>query len=179
LNKKKSIFFKLLKSFKDQKLVNKIGVSIYNFDDIKKLNEIFDIQLFQVPFNIFDQRLRNLEMLDFLKKNKIEIHVRSIFLQGALFMSCSKAKKKIKDKRFILKLNELNNLCKKEKIKKIDLLINYIQNHKFIKNKLIAPVSLNQMNEIISSKYIDISKFDLKFLNIREKKLINPSFWEK
>ena len=179
LNKKKSIFFKLLKSFKDQKLVNKIGVSIYNFDDIKKLNEIFDIQLFQVPFNIFDQRLKNLEMLDFLKKNKIEIHVRSIFLQGALFMSCSKAKKKIKDKRFILKLNELNNLCKKEKIKKIDLLINYIQNHKFIKNKLIAPVSLNQMNEIISSKYIDISKFDLKFLNIREKKLINPSFWEK
>ena len=35
------------------------------------------------------------------------------------------------------------------------------------------------MNEIISSKYIDISKFDLKFLNIREKKLINPSFLGK
>ena len=177
LNKDKNIFFKLLKSLKNQKLVNKIGVSIYNFEDIKKLNERFNIRLFQVPFNIFDQRLLNLEVHNFIKKKKIEIHARSIFLQGAMFMSIPKAKKKIKNKKFILKLNELDNLCAKNKVRKIDLIINYVQNYKFIKNKLIAPISLKQMNEIISFKHIDLSKFDLKYLNIKEKKLINPSFW--
>ena len=37
---------------------------------IKKLNEIFDIQLFQVPFNIFDQRLNNNSLIKKIKKKK-------------------------------------------------------------------------------------------------------------
>ncbi|PSR52459.1 aldo/keto reductase [Adhaeribacter arboris] len=65
-------------------LIQKIGFSLYyppHLEEIIKLN--LPIQLIQIPFNVFDQRFAYL--FPYLNKNDIEIHIRSIFLQGLLF----------------------------------------------------------------------------------------------
>ena len=38
----------------------------------------------QLPFNIFDQRLMNNNLVSFFNENKVEIHARSLFLQGTI-----------------------------------------------------------------------------------------------
>ena len=67
-------------------LVEKIGFSVYNGEQIDKLLDLYDFELIQVPVNVLDQRLIKGGELKKLKNKDIEIHARSIFLQGLLLM---------------------------------------------------------------------------------------------
>jgi len=69
---------------KKQNLVEKIGVSVYNEAEIYKIIERYEIDLIQLPINVLDQRLLKSGILKLLKDKNIEIHARSIFLQGIL-----------------------------------------------------------------------------------------------
>jgi aryl-alcohol dehydrogenase-like predicted oxidoreductase len=72
---------------KSQGLIKKIGVSIYNPNQIHKLYKLFPFDIVQVPFNVIDQRLKEPEIISFIKTHNIEVQTRSIFLQGILFMN--------------------------------------------------------------------------------------------
>ena len=72
------------KDFKKVGVIKKIGVTVYN---IKELNDCFDKlkpDIVQVPYNFFDRRLETSQYLRKLYSKKIEIHCRSVFLQGLL-----------------------------------------------------------------------------------------------
>ena len=79
--------YKLLYGFKEKGFLQKIGFSIYEEKEINHLLKNYDIDMIQIPINIFDQRLIQNRALERLKKKKIEIHARSIFLQGVLLDS--------------------------------------------------------------------------------------------
>jgi len=78
--------YSTLMFLKDRGLIKKIGVSIYDFDELNKILELFEIDLVQVPFSIVDRRLLTTGLLDVMKSKGIEVHVRSVFLQGLLLM---------------------------------------------------------------------------------------------
>lgn len=71
---------------KSRGLVEKIGVSMYSGEQIDRTLERYAIDLVQVPVNVFDQRLLVGGKLKQLKTSGIEIHARSLFLQGLLLM---------------------------------------------------------------------------------------------
>ena len=64
--------------------ISKIGVSVYDEDELAKVLELYKIDVVQVPYNIFDSRFRRSDLLDTLINRNIQIQVRSIFLQGVL-----------------------------------------------------------------------------------------------
>ena len=66
--------------------VAKIGVSIYNPQELEPLLAQFDIDLVQAPFNLVDQRLVRSGWLARLHARGVEVHCRSAFLQGLLLM---------------------------------------------------------------------------------------------
>jgi len=67
--------------------VEKIGVSIYDFDELGRILDHYPIDLVQVPFNCLDRRLIDSGSLTRMKTMGVELHVRSVFLQGLLLMS--------------------------------------------------------------------------------------------
>ena len=71
----------------------------------------------QCPLNIFDQRINSSGWLKKLKKYNVEIHVRSVFLQGLLLQSYENIPKKFDKWSNILK--EWSLLCKKKQCFKI------------------------------------------------------------
>ena len=73
-----------LEELKKQKIVKKVGVSIYDPNDLDFLTRIMDIDIVQAPINIVDRRLVNTGWLEKLNANGVEIHGRSIFMQGLL-----------------------------------------------------------------------------------------------
>ena len=83
--KKKEIYQSLI-SCKEAGLINKIGISADNVSDVESIINIFDIDVVQFPLNIFNRELIESGLLKFLKNKKIEVHARSIFLQGLLLM---------------------------------------------------------------------------------------------
>lgn len=73
-----------LKTLKDKKLVQKIGVSVYAPEEFIELSGIFELDVVQVPCSLLDQRFLRNDIQDRKKSSGIEFHARSLFLQGIL-----------------------------------------------------------------------------------------------
>lgn len=67
-------------------LVHKVGVSIYSPEELDGLAHSYRPDIVQAPLNIVDQRMLDSGWLDRLHAEGIELHVRSVFLQGLLLM---------------------------------------------------------------------------------------------
>ncbi|MBA2587614.1 MAG: aldo/keto reductase [Alphaproteobacteria bacterium] len=75
-----------LRGLKDEGAVGGIGISAYVADDPAALARRFRPDAMQVPFSLLDQRLLRDGSLARLKELGVEVHARSIFLQGLLFL---------------------------------------------------------------------------------------------
>jgi len=71
---------------RERGLVRKIGLSIYGPETLDAILPRFPVDLVQAPFNVLDRRLRDSGWLDRLASAGIEVHARSVFLQGLLLM---------------------------------------------------------------------------------------------
>jgi len=78
--------YEALVALRDQGLVDKIGVSVYGPEELEALCPQFRFDLVQAPFSVIDRRLVESGWLARLRKEGVEIHVRSLFLQGLLLM---------------------------------------------------------------------------------------------
>ena len=74
-----------INSLKVEKIIQRFGVSIYTPDELSGIIGTFDIDVVQAPLNVFDRRI--LGVIDQLTALNIEVHVRSVFLQGVLIAS--------------------------------------------------------------------------------------------
>jgi aryl-alcohol dehydrogenase-like predicted oxidoreductase len=81
-----AVLWKAMKDIKNKGLVKKIGASVYSARQIDAILEKFPIDLIQLPINVLDQRLIRSGHLKKLKMRGVEVHARSIFLQGLLLM---------------------------------------------------------------------------------------------
>lgn len=78
--------FESLKKLRESGLVERIGVSVYDRAQIDAVFARFDLDIVQLPLSVFDQRLLSDGTLDRLHDRGVEVHVRSVFLQGLLLM---------------------------------------------------------------------------------------------
>jgi len=77
--------FQSLEACREKGLCEKAGVSIYRPEDWELLREKgVSPQLVQLPYNLFDRRFERL--LGRMKGSGVEVHVRSVFLQGLFAM---------------------------------------------------------------------------------------------
>lgn len=76
----------LLLELKSQGLVEKIGVSVYESRQLDAVLEVVRPDIVQLPLSVFDQRMLLNGRLSRLKDMNIEVHARSVFLQGLLLM---------------------------------------------------------------------------------------------
>jgi aryl-alcohol dehydrogenase-like predicted oxidoreductase len=79
--------FDALKTLKARGFVRKIGVSIYEPQELASIVATYPLDLVQAPLNLLDRRLVQSGWLDRLATAGIEVHARSVFLQGLLLMS--------------------------------------------------------------------------------------------
>lgn len=74
-----------LQDLKAQGTIGKLGISLYLREEAQHLlDENARIDIVQVPYSIFDRRFE--PFLSEFKKRKIEVYVRSLFLQGLAFL---------------------------------------------------------------------------------------------
>lgn len=71
-------------ALRDEGLVGKLGVSVYTGAQVDAVLERYPIDVIQVPFNALDHRLVASGHLNRLARQGVEIHARSLFLQGLL-----------------------------------------------------------------------------------------------
>ena len=165
------IIFNYLEKLKNKKYFKKLGISIYDIKSLKKFTKLYNLDIVQLSYNIFDQRLDNKNILRNLKKRKIEIHARSIFLQGTLLR---KKYNNLKNNLLRKKLIDWNKWLKGKKLQPIDVCVSNA-----ILNKKINKIVVGFDNYFQFKRYlkIKIRKNDISFFNSNNKKIINPSLW--
>ena len=177
LNKNGIAIYETLSEFKEMGLVKKIGISIYEPDDLNKIIPNFELDIVQSPINIFDRRLINSFWADELKKKGMEIHARSIFLQGLLLIDPTKRPAYFKKWNKLFK--EYDEWLYEKKVSNFELCIRYVLSQDSIDKVIIGIDSREQLKEIIdlySSKSEKLTVPNELFSN--DKSLINPSCWK-
>jgi aryl-alcohol dehydrogenase-like predicted oxidoreductase len=66
--------------------VKKIGFSVYDMQDIENFKHLFTPDIIQIPLNPLNQTFNNDSFRTYIKENEIEVHARSLFLQGVLLL---------------------------------------------------------------------------------------------
>jgi aryl-alcohol dehydrogenase-like predicted oxidoreductase len=79
--------YHILQELKDNGHVEKVGISIYSPSQLASLTPKYCFDLVQAPFNLIDRRLYSTGWLKRLKDEEVEVHIRSVFLQGLLLMA--------------------------------------------------------------------------------------------
>ena len=166
--------YKGIRNMKINGFTNKIGVSIYDFNVLDKILKKFKFNLIQAPFNILDQRLVEKGWLKKLKKRKIEVHARSIFLQGILLLKHNQLPKKLI--KLSKKLMVWENWLKKNKFSSLQVCLSFVLNQRQLDGVVVGYNNTNQLNQILKLKQIK-NNFSLPNLNIKDKKLIDPREW--
>jgi len=171
----KEIYSGLL-DLKKSGIISKIGISSYSIDEIKKVLNSFSFDIIQTPLNIIDRSLVASNLIDDLKKQEIEIHVRSIFLQGALLLPKNKIPKELNNWAHIWR--KWDDWLKTNDIDPIHACLSYVKSIKGIDKIIIGIDSLEQIMTIVE-KYNKKSLIDFPDISSDDHLLINPSNWQK
>jgi len=169
------LFYELyerLNELKCQGLIKQIGFSTYTPNQVNFLIENFDFDMIQVPLNVFDIRLIEGGQLQELKKRKIEIHTRSVFLQGLLvdFSNLSNYFCIWRDQ-----FNLYQDMVQNSGLSLLEYALNFSLNIEEIDKVIVGVNGLDQLREIVKSA---TKKEALKAYPIGDTDLLNPSLWK-
>lgn len=167
---------KALENIKKSGFVSKIGVSIYNPNELDKIFPLLNFDIIQSPVNLIDRRLERSGWLYKLNDKGIEIHARSIFLQGLLLMQRKDIPTKFEKWSKIW--NEWELKVKGNKTNAILKCLSYPFSLPQIQNIVIGVNNKLELDEIVSATSKKISKEDLSFMISDDEMLINPSKWK-
>ncbi len=167
------IYLKKINELKKKKLIKNVGFSVYNKYEIKNILDEFKPDIIQFPYNVFDQSLNNSDFLKELKKRKIILQARSVFLQGLL------CEKKIHNHFNIWKdqFQKWNNFLKKNKIDNNIACTNFVLQNKLIDNFVFGFRNINELKIITNNLQDNKSNLDYSSLATNDRYLIDPRLW--
>jgi aryl-alcohol dehydrogenase-like predicted oxidoreductase len=174
LDSDKNELWSTLLQLKADGLVKKIGFSIYIPDELDNLCNLYKPDLIQAPYSIFDRRLDTSGWLGRLYNENIEVHIRSIFLQGLLLMNKNTRPKKFN--KWLCFWNKWDAWLLENDVTPLQAAISFSISDNRITKVTVGVDSLEQLKEIIYASNNNINKFP-KDLNIEDSKLLNPSEW--
>ena len=150
--------------------VSKLGVSIYETQEVEHLPGCPFELAFQFPFNVLDRRFEKVKMYQGMR------YARSIFLQGIL-ASKSSLIENAPEPLLNIQMN-YHSLLDERGIDPIDLAVSFVFYAKNVDYFLIGVDTLNQLNEVFNVEIDELNKqkdidpiqfeFDSKWLNPRE-----------
>ena len=165
-----------LDSLKEKGLVKKIGLSIYSPNELEALKNDFSFDLVQAPFNLIDQRLLHSGWMQKLKDNGVEIHTRSVFLQGLLLMKEIDIPPKFSPWKHLWK--KWHDWLTENNVSALQSSLAFPLSFPEIARVVVGADSHQQLKEIIkvTSNLLNI---DLPNLLSVDENLINPVNWSK
>lgn len=163
---------------KEQGIVEKIGVSVYTAAEIDALLEKYSIDLLQIPCNVMDQRLLVSGHLQTAKDRGIEIHARSVFLQGLLLMSPESLTRKFKS--MVTPLRSYRRFIAERGLTPVCAALRFVLQIPEIDVVLCGVNTCSQLEEIVADVVANQANLEMREFSkfgMDEVRLLNPSLW--
>ena len=175
LNASGKKLIEVLNRMKQYGLVKKIGVSIYDPSEFEKIFGLTRIDIIQAPLNIMDRRLIKSGWLSRLHSEEIEIHTRSVFLQGLLLMPRNSIPNIFN--RWSRVWDQWTLELERNKLSAVGACLLYPLSFPEINRVIVGVDNSTQLNSIINSSKSHQSKIDWSFMSCNDEMLINPTNW--
>jgi aryl-alcohol dehydrogenase-like predicted oxidoreductase len=163
-----------MRRLQDSGLVEKIGVSVYDSTQVDLILKKFKPDVIQLPLSILDQRMHLSGHLEQLKNLGVEIHVRSVFMQGLLLMSLKNIPLFFEPIRPLL--TRWHAAAHEQGLTPSQAAIAFVKNLPFVDTVLIGLDNLNQFHSCVKDFSLNAS-FDSDGLACSDPTFINPSLW--
>lgn len=156
-----------------------IGVSVYTPIEAMKALEYPEIDIIQIPYNVFDRRLDKCGFFEKAEEKGIEVYARSSLLQGLALMQPEILPKNMKFASQYLK--RFRDICESFGTSLLEAAIGCVGKHKGIDYVVFGVDNPEQLEEYISMRDKPISdelliRLELEF-EVVEEKLVNPTLW--
>lgn len=168
-----------LRTLKLNKKIKNIGVSVYTNVEMEEVLLNDEIDIIQLPFNLFDNTNLREEILEKAKSKGKTIHTRSALLQGLFFKNANEENKTVQSLKTELIL--LSDISKKHNISISELALSYCADQNTIDNVLIGVDSINQLKDNIQSVNYKIKTEvidEINSIHVKNLDLLNPSLWK-
>lgn len=168
------LLFSKMSELKQKGLVEKIGISVYTAFQIDQILEKYQIDIIQLPINVFDQRLLMSGHLSKLKKREVEIHARSAFLQGLLLMSPETLPPFFDSIREHLK--NYHRTLRQYGLTPVRAALGFLMNIPEI-DFIICGVNNNHQLKEICKEAVPVESIDYSNFALSDVSILNPSNW--
>jgi len=159
-------------SLKIKKRIQRFGISIYTPDEIDGIIEKFAIDVVQAPLNVFDRRI--LGVINQLTARNIEVHVRSVFLQGVLIASAKDRPQRFQ--QWSNHFEQFDEWVHSSGVSAMACCLGFALQQPGVAKLVIGTTSANSLVEIMGSIPDSILDVPVQLQSSIEQ-LIDPRFW--
>ena len=159
--------------------VSKIGASVYTAAQIDAILERYEIDIIQIPLNVFDQRLIGSGHLKKLKARGVEIHARSIFLQGLLLMSPDELPAALAPARE--RLREWRTAMEAKNLSPLPAALDFVLSRSEVNRAVVGICTVDQLMQLASAveSRSTIPSIDWSQFAVDDETILNPAMWPK
>jgi aryl-alcohol dehydrogenase-like predicted oxidoreductase len=165
-----------INQLKTSGVTEKIGISIYDPKELEKAMQVIEIDLVQAPLNLIDRRLETSGWLQRLHSHGVEIHARSVFLQGLLLLKRDEIPEKFN--RWKQLWDYWHKSLNESRTSAIAACLSYPLSLRHVDKVVVGVDSASQLYDLIQlSNNFKNPQLDWASMISEDIQLINPSQW--
>jgi len=166
--------YEALNAAKARGQVEKIGVSIYDPSDLESITSRFKLDVVQAPINVFDNRLQDSGWLDRLATMDVEVHARSVFLQGVLLSAVAQSNDFFKPWKTAFE--EWNRFAESSGTSALMNCIKHVNSFDKVTFAVVGVDSAKDLSEVFDAFFEQPQRIDEGNFSV-DSQLINPACW--
>lgn len=167
--------WRAMQNLRDEGLYRAIGISAYFDDDPVAIAEKYRPDVMQIPFSLFDQRMLAGGGLARLKNLSVEIHVRSVFLQGLLFLTRATLPEKLKGAA--APLERIRRQIAVRGATPLRTALSFALLQPEIDRVVVGVTSPSELDEILTATQELVTGLDWQTFAIDDPVILTPSLW--
>ena len=165
--------WRALLGLRDDGTFRKIGISVYVADNPGSLAKRYHPDVIQLPFSMLDQRLLADGTLAALNDLGVEIHARSLFLQGLLFLDELPEKLRYAAPQ----LARVKAKIREAGASPLAAALGFVLARPEIAFGLVGVTSTDELQDIIAAARARLPDLDWASFALADEKLLTPSLW--
>jgi aryl-alcohol dehydrogenase-like predicted oxidoreductase len=166
-----------LRRLKKEGIFARIGISAYVVDNPARLAERFQPDVMQLPFSLLDQRLLRDGTLARLAALGVEVHARSLFLQGMLLMAPDALPDHLKSAA--PHLASLHARLAKAGTTPLAAALGFALSRPEIAVALVGVTALEELDDILAAMAHPLPALDWQACALKNERILTPSLWNQ
>ncbi len=167
-----------LEEFRSEGRVQKIGVSVYHPSQLVRVLDRYPIEIVQLPFSVYDQRFKDQGLLSCLRRMRIEVDARSVFMQGLALLPPDQLPPRFQSLR--VHHAEMHEWLRERGLTAVKACSLYCLQQPEFDRVIVGCETVAQLADVFDASEVDsaVDLSELARFGLLDEAIIDPSTWQ-